>query len=663
MSLPVLTQDLGDDRTYTLPLKTPEGVAYSAAGKVLIFTAKFSKNDLDSAAAFQKAIGAGLTASGTNVILDVLRADTINLTERSLYCDVQAQDEGTQKVITVWKGVLKLTRDVTRLTSTSVDVKTTSDPLPIIFLPGWPLLRGAVTEAGRFEFDEATAAAVTTITIRPTLESMGSWLDALVAGDNLLVSGTITHAAFEIVSVSSETVDDVTTWEITVTSGTGTLPADGANGGIYSAAKGNQGATHDPATVSGNGITIIGQQISLSIGTGSTQVAAGNHLHTGVYAPVSHTHVSAGITDASTGGNGAEDGGKVLKFRSDGSIFATGNADAAIIAEGSDGVPGVAAASDTGAGITSSTNTGDYHSRFGNSGNDRSFVARELGAFGWWRGEYTLKVSAVDALTENRVQRFQDKDGTIALTSDIPDGSAYATAAQGAKADSAIQNGYVSWVIPAAGAAENLAKWSVSDAPGDSLNISNGTSTAAAFGPVIYGETTSSSSRVALLLSGRTSAANDTGTVPLVLFDSRRNTPAAITTRPCFEFKNFTTSLLILDASGNATLTGELTAAGINFSQAGAVVYDATTAASAATLDLSIVGADQNIVQITGTTAITNMTNIPVGKVLRLWSADGTGVVITHGNNIYCKANANITLAGDEFVTLVCVSASKVLVQ
>lgn len=40
---------------------------------------------------------------------------------------------------------------------------------------------------------------------------------------------------------------------------------------------------HDPVTVSGNGISLAGQQVSLDIGSGATQVAAGNHLHAGVY--------------------------------------------------------------------------------------------------------------------------------------------------------------------------------------------------------------------------------------------------------------------------------------------------------------------------------------------------------------------------------------------
>jgi hypothetical protein len=47
-----------------------------------------------------------------------------------------------------------------------------------------------------------------------------------------------------------------------------------------------QASSHAAATVSGNGIAITGQQISLDIGTGSTQVAAGDHNHSGTYQPL-----------------------------------------------------------------------------------------------------------------------------------------------------------------------------------------------------------------------------------------------------------------------------------------------------------------------------------------------------------------------------------------
>jgi hypothetical protein len=52
----------------------------------------------------------------------------------------------------------------------------------------------------------------------------------------------------------------------------------------------NTAARHVAVTISGNGLALAGQQLSLTIGTGATQVAAGNHGHAGVYSPVAHDH-------------------------------------------------------------------------------------------------------------------------------------------------------------------------------------------------------------------------------------------------------------------------------------------------------------------------------------------------------------------------------------
>lgn len=76
---------------------------------------------------------------------------------------------------------------------------------------------------------------------------------------------------------------------------------------IGAAASGHTHAQlHDAATVSGNGIQISGQQISLTIGTGSNQVAAGNHTHTAaeVGALTKFTAENLDVHDAllSTGG-------------------------------------------------------------------------------------------------------------------------------------------------------------------------------------------------------------------------------------------------------------------------------------------------------------------------------------------------------------------------
>ena len=56
----------------------------------------------------------------------------------------------------------------------------------------------------------------------------------------------------------------------------------------------NTADRHTIATVTGNGISLVGQEISLDIGTGATDVAAGNHLHTGVYDPAGSASAVAG---------------------------------------------------------------------------------------------------------------------------------------------------------------------------------------------------------------------------------------------------------------------------------------------------------------------------------------------------------------------------------
>ena len=43
------------------------------------------------------------------------------------------------------------------------------------------------------------------------------------------------------------------------------------------------GSGHDPVTITGNGLLLSGQELSLDFGTGATKVAVGNHNHTGVY--------------------------------------------------------------------------------------------------------------------------------------------------------------------------------------------------------------------------------------------------------------------------------------------------------------------------------------------------------------------------------------------
>ena len=148
---------------------------------------------------------------------------------------------------------------------------------------------------------------------------------------------------------------------------------------------------------------------------------------TGKFALSSHPHLSADITDATSDAAA----NKIAKRGDSGCISFGNDAVGGTSVFASDtsvafpAQPGIAifGTSINGIGARFSSTNGDYHATFGtsNQGDNRSFVARLLGAFGWWRGAKTLMVSAVDTLTANRVQRFQDADGTVALTSDVSD--------------------------------------------------------------------------------------------------------------------------------------------------------------------------------------------------------------------------------------------------
>lgn len=88
-----------------------------------------------------------------------------------------------------------------------------------------------------------------------------------------------------------------------------------------------------------------------------------------------------------------------------------------------------------------------------------------------------------------------------------------------------------------------------------------------------------------------------------------------------------------------------------------------SSVASASSIDLSALKG--NIVQVTGTTAVTSFTGLAsmVGTTFTFWSSDGTGVVLTHGSNLYCVGDTNITISGDESATVRVVSPTKVLVS
>jgi hypothetical protein len=120
----------GDSKTLTIPL-TLDGSAFNPSGFLLIFTAKKSVTDDDSKALIQKVTGTGLTVSGTTATIDLVPQDTASLARENLFCDIQAQNLTTGAVATVAFFRLRIDRDVTRSTTTSIPVVTAAPGVPI----------------------------------------------------------------------------------------------------------------------------------------------------------------------------------------------------------------------------------------------------------------------------------------------------------------------------------------------------------------------------------------------------------------------------------------------------------------------------------------------------------------------------------------------------
>lgn len=132
----------------------------------------------------------------------------------------------------------------------------------------------------------------------PTTANQTNWSTAYGWGDHA--------SAGYLTGIGSETLDDLSDVTIAANSSGEILKWNGTAWVNNTLAEANIAAAdhthaqlHDAATVSGNGISITGQQISLSIGTGATQVASGDHNHSGVYQPLdSDLTAIAGLSSA-----------------------------------------------------------------------------------------------------------------------------------------------------------------------------------------------------------------------------------------------------------------------------------------------------------------------------------------------------------------------------
>lgn len=96
---------------------------------------------------------------------------------------------------------------------------------------------------------------------------------------------------------------------------------------------------------------------------------------------------------------------------------------------------------------------------------------------------------------------------------------------------------------------EQLLNIAVADAPNDYLRIVNSTGTSGQFIPQLKATHTSDNRQV-LFVTGKTSAANDNGNNSLMAFTTGLENGPVIN-RPLFEWKNYTSTNMIMDADGN----------------------------------------------------------------------------------------------------------------
>jgi hypothetical protein len=105
-----------------------------------------------------------------------------------------------------------------------------------------------------------------------------------------------------------------------------------------------------------------------------------------------------------------------------------------------------------------------------------------------------------------------------------------------------------STAIPSAG--EPIVRFDVSDASGY-VQIANSTAVDGTFAPTIQGRQVGTSTQQAIAIEGIIDVVDDTGTVPVNVFQSRLATLAQVVTRPVYQFRNWTLNIMTMLPNGN----------------------------------------------------------------------------------------------------------------
>lgn len=98
---------------------------------------------------------------------------------------------------------------------------------------------------------------------------------------------------------------------------------------------------------------------------------------------------------------------------------------------------------------------------------------------------------------------------------------------------------------------ERLAYFEVADAPGAAIYLENGSTANSSFVAQLIGRQSPTSNGIALSIAGRIDPTQDTGAVPVSVFNAARTTLAPLTTRPLFSWVNWNIEYMRMLANGN----------------------------------------------------------------------------------------------------------------
>jgi hypothetical protein len=219
--------------SFTIPL-TNGAAAFTPGGSYsLIFTAKRSSKDPDTAAVFQKSTATGtITTSTTNAIITVLYTDTTNEDEPVLYWDIQAQHNSTAAVITAAKGTLTLVRDITRQTTASVPIYTVDPAAGNAATPAGTTGSVQINNAGALGADSGLVFTGTGNSGKLTVGGGRIYMDAATGSvDNVAIGGSngtmpfgaVGFTGYFNVSIGSGNFQAITTGQRNVACGAYTL--------------------------------------------------------------------------------------------------------------------------------------------------------------------------------------------------------------------------------------------------------------------------------------------------------------------------------------------------------------------------------------------------------------------------------------------------------